>query len=390
MPDRIKVFHVITLLELGGAQRNTLHTVRNLDRTRFDPALVCGKGAVLDVEAAELRAPVHFVPALVRPVRPWKDAAALAGMVNIFRREKPDVVHTHSSKAGILGREAARLAGVPVIVQTFHGFGFTPGQSAPARAFYVALERRAAAFTTALIAVSEANRDLALSLGIGRLGQYHLIRSGVKLSDYLSLSRSRAPLPGVSLSPEHRLVATFGPFKPQKNLADFLEAAALVRRQCPEARFLMAGDGEGRAALEAERRRRGLEDAVFMPGWRKDVREILARADVFALTSRWEGLPRSLVEAMAAGVPPVVNDVDGCRDVVRDGANGFLVPPGRPDLTAERIVRLLKAPAKAEEMGRRARAAIGEEFDIDGMVRRQESLYEGLCAARRDIPSHNL
>lgn len=381
--EKIKVAHVITLLELGGAQQNTLHTMRRLDRSRFEPLLVCGRGAMLDPEAAALGAPVHFVPALVRPVHPLKDALALAALVRIFRRERPDVVHTHSSKAGILGRQAAALARVPVVVQTFHGFGFTPEQRPWTRGFYVALEKATAPFTDAFIAVSQANLEEAVARGIGRREQYHLIRSGVSLSDFLSLSRSDDPLPEAPLAPGHRLVTTVGPFKPQKNLEDFMEAAALVRRSCPEARFLIVGDGESRPALEASRRRLGLEDVVFLGGWRRDVPAVFRRTDVFAMTSLWEGLPRSLVEAMAAGLPPVVNAVDGCSDVVRDGENGFLVPPRRPDLTAERIVSLLKDPARAKALGARARASIGPEFDIDGMVRRQEVLYETLLAGRR-------
>jgi glycosyltransferase involved in cell wall biosynthesis len=380
---KIKVIHVITLLELGGAQQNTLHTVRTLDRSRFEPVLVCGRGAILDEEAAALGVPLHFIPSLVRPVRPWKDALAVLALARLFRREKPDVVHTHSSKAGILGRFAAALAGVPVVVQTFHGFGFTSEQRPWTRGFYVALERLAAPFTTAFIAVSRANLDEALARGIGSRDRFHLIHSGVRLADYRSLIRSREPLPGLPLSPEHVLVTTVGPFKPQKNLGDFLEAAAAVHRVFPGARFLVVGDGEGRGELEKKRRRLGLEDVVFLPGWRRDVPAILRRTDAFVLTSLWEGLPRALVEAMAAGLPSVVNAVDGCRDVVLEGRNGYLVPPRRPDLTAERIVALLRDRPRAELMGERARASIGDEFDIDGMVRAQEDLYEELLRIAR-------
>jgi glycosyltransferase involved in cell wall biosynthesis len=376
---RLKVAHVITLLELGGAQRNTLYTVGHLDKTRFDPVLVCGRGAILDEETSALGVPVRYVPSLGRTAHPWKDPLALAALVRIFRRERPDIVHTHSSKAGILGRLAARAAGVPVIVHTFHGFGFTPNQKRPIRGFYVLLERLAARVTTAFIAVSRANMEEALARGIGRRDRFHLIRSGIRLGDYRSLARDRDLTLGLRLAPGLPLVTTVGPFKPQKNLGDFLDAAALVQRERPDARFLIVGDGQGRPALEEKRRRLGLEKCVFMPGWRRDIPDILRRTAVFVLTSLWEGLPRSLVEAMAAGVPSVVNGVDGCLDVVRDGRNGFLAPPGRPDLTAAKILALLRDPAAAGLVGERARASIGDEFDMDGMVRAQEELYERLC-----------
>jgi glycosyltransferase involved in cell wall biosynthesis len=297
-------------------------------------------------------------------------------LVRIFRRERPDIVHTHSSKAGILGRLAARAAGVPVIVHTFHGFGFTPNQKRPVRGFYVLLERLVARVTTAFIAVSRANVEEALARGIGARDRFHLIRSGVRLGDYRALVRDREMTLGLRLAPGLPLITTVGPFKPQKNLGDFLEAAVLVRRERPDARFLIVGDGQGRSALEEQRRRSDLERCVFMPGWRWDIADILRRTEVFVLTSLWEGLPRALVEAMSAGVPSVVNDVDGCRDVIRDGRNGFLTPPGRPDLTAARILALLRDPAAAGLIGERARASIGDEFDLDGMVRAQEELYE--------------
>lgn len=378
MTRKIKVAHVVTSLELGGAQQNTLYTVKHLDRSRFEPFLVCGRGAILDAEASSVGAPVHFVPALVRSVVPWKDAAALAALTGLFRREKPDIVHTHSSKAGILGRQAAAWARVPAVVQTFHGFGFTPGQNPLARAFFAGLEKLVAPVTDAFIFVSRANLDEALGRGIGRPDKYHLIRSGVRLSDYRSIRRSPSAPEGLAVPAGRPLVVTIGPFKPQKNLGDFLKVAALVRRQVPEAVFLVVGDGRARPALEGEVRRLGLEGAVLLPGWRRDVPAVLARADVFAMTSLWEGLPRSLVEAMAAGLPSVANAVDGCRDIVADGKNGFLTPPGRPDLTAERIVRILKDPALARTLGAEARASIDDAFDIDAMVRAQEALYEGL------------
>jgi glycosyltransferase involved in cell wall biosynthesis len=376
---RLKVAHIVTRLELGGAQQNTLHTVRHLDRSRFDPLLICGRGALLDAEAIGLGCPVHFVPSLVRAVRPHRDLAALWRLTRLLRRERPDIVHTHSSKAGILGRLAARLAGVPVVVHTFHGFGFNREQSPWSRALFVASERFCARFATRLVAVSEANRREALALGVGRPEQYVLIRSGVKLSDFRRLERTRTAPERLALGPEDRLIVTVGPFKPQKNLVDFLRAAATVRAAFPAARFLIVGDGELRPRLEAEAARLGLTDALLLPGWRRDMPALLARADAFVLTSLWEGLPRSLVEAMSAALPCVANAVDGVTDVLKDGETGFLTAPHRPAETADRLLRILRDPALGRRLGEAARRSLGEDFDIDGMVRRQEALYAALA-----------
>lgn len=379
---QIKVAHVVTLLELGGAQQNTLHTVRHLDRRTFAPVLVCGRGGRLDVEATGVAAPLYFISGLRRPIHPFTDLLAVYQLWRLFRKLSPDIVHTHSSKAGIVGRWAAWLARVPLRIHTFHGFGFHPGQNVFLRAALVAVERWSARISTALIVVSRANREEALARGIGRPDQFHLIRSGVSLSTYRSIVPHRQAVAGLSLRPEDRLVTTIGPFKPQKHLRDFVRVAAAVGQYRKDVHFLVVGDGDGRALLEKEIRRRGVEHRVHLPGWRRDIPEILARTDVFCMTSLWEGLPRSLVEAMAAGLPCVVNAVDGCRDLIRDGENGFLIPPRHPLTTADRILRLLNDPSLAQTLGARARDTIGEEFDIDGMVRAQEELYRNLFANR--------
>lgn len=377
---RIKVAHIITRLEFGGAQQNTLHTVENLDPGRFDVILLVGRGGALDAAPQGKAYRCARVAGLVRSVRPWADLCALVHLWVLLRRERPDIVHTHSSKAGILGRLAAAWAGVPVVIHTFHGFGFHSEQPFWLRSVYVALERWMARLSTVLIAVSQANRAEALARGIGRPGQYRLIRSGVDLSLYNALARRRESPAGLGVLPHEKLILTIGPFKPQKNLRDFLRAAEIVADRVPEARFLIVGDGAGRAALEARIASTGLAGCVVLAGWRRDIPAILARADIFCMTSLWEGLPRALVEAMAAGLPCVVNAVDGCRDLVQDGVNGFLTPPKHPMATADRLLRLLADPEMAQRVGARARSSVGDEFNIHTMVRQQEALYASLAS----------
>jgi glycosyltransferase involved in cell wall biosynthesis len=372
---KIRVVHIVTQLELGGAQQNTLYTVEHLDRGRFEVTLLCGTGGYLDEEARRRNVSIRFLRHLVRPVSPVHDALAIPETVRILRQIRPHIVHTHSSKAGILGRWAARAAGVPVIIHTFHGFGFTPEQPALVRGFYKALEKLTARVTTGLVAVSQANQAEALAAGIGRPEKYRLIRSGVSLEVFQSLSRTSEAPAGLDIEPQHRLVTTVGPFKPQKNLGDFLAAAALVRSAMPESRFLVVGDGALRPFLEKRVRDLGLSDAVFLPGWRRDLPAILARTDVFVMTSLWEGLPRALVEALAAGIPAVANRVDGVADVIHDGENGCLVAPRQPAETAQRVLSLLKAPEAARRMGEKARQSISRDFDIGLMVKQQEKLY---------------
>jgi len=376
--NRTKVLHVVTKLELGGAQQNTLHTVSHLDPTRYDAVLVSGSGGILDPEVLGLGVRVVFVPSLVRPVRPWHDVRALWALYRLFKKEKPTIVHTHSSKAGVLGRWAAVWAKVPVLIHTFHGFGHHREQPRLVREFFVQIERFLARRTSQLITVSLANQREALQRGIGTAGQHVLIRSGVFVKAFQGVTKKSKDLPGLSIPPGHRLITTIGPFKPQKNLKDFLEAARLVLEKRSDVIFLVVGDGAGRPDLEQRIRRHRLNNRVFLTGWRRDIPDVLARTDIFCMTSLWEGLPRSLVEALCAGIPSVVNAVDGCTDLIVDGDNGFLVAPKQPHTTADRLLTLLENPTLFRQISDRARTTIGPDFDIDAMVKQQEALYQRL------------
>jgi glycosyltransferase involved in cell wall biosynthesis len=178
------------------------------------------------------------------------------------------------------------------------------------------------------------------------------------------------------------VVVSIGNLKPQKNAGDFVAAAAKAAARVPDARFVFLGDGPQKAALQAKAWALGAGDKILFLGWRRDGAQWLAASDVFALTSLWEGLPRALVEAMLSGLPSVCYATDGVVDVLRDGENGFLVPPGDVDAFAERLTRLLTDEALRRRMGAAAAASIGPEFDIDGMVRSQEDLYARLLNAR--------
>jgi glycosyltransferase involved in cell wall biosynthesis len=321
---------------------------------------------------------MFFISNLCRPIRPWRDLKALFELVRLLRIERPHIVHTHSSKAGVIGRLAAWLAGVPIRVHTVHGFGFNPAQPFWVRLIYVWLERLLALRTTTLVFVSNANRNEAVARRIGNPEKQALIRAAVHLEDHLSLVHTRAAPEKIFLSPDDRLVITVGPFKPQKNLLDFVRAAQKAVQRCERVRFLVVGDGVGRNELESEIACLNLSDKIILAGWRSDVPNLLARADIFCMTSLWEGLPMALVEAMAAGLPCVVNAVDGCRDVVENGVTGFLTQPGNHQETADKIIYLLDHPEEARALGQRARESVGPEFACARMIEQHETLYERL------------
>ena len=378
------VCHIITKLELGGAQQNTLFTVAHLDPAKFRPILITGEPGLLDDDARKLAGvEFHQIPSLVREIRPLADLRALFALTRLLRRIKPAIVHTHSSKAGILGRAAARLAGVPVIIHSIHGFGFTRFQTLPDRRTLMALECLAAKITTRFFAVSEANRRLGVELGFFPDDRCVVIRSGVDVAAIRKTGvDTTAKKRELGLEPGRPVVGMVAPMKPQKAPLDFVRVAAKVAAKKPETQFLFVGDGDLREAMEAEIARLDLTKSFRLAGWRRDVPAVMRCLDVFVLTSLWEGLPRVYLEALASGVPVVGTRVDGAAEVVRDGVNGYLLAPGDVQGLADRVLSLLANPTLAADMGRRGEA-LPQEFDIHDMVRRQEEEYDRLLAGLR-------
>ncbi|OGR44709.1 MAG: hypothetical protein A2X35_05255 [Elusimicrobia bacterium GWA2_61_42] len=376
----VKVAHIITRLDFGGAQANTLYTVSALDKQRFDAVVVAGPGGLLDEKAEPARL-VHAAR-LGREILPFKDLAALFQLRGLLKKLGPAVAHTHSSKAGILGRLAAASAGVPVIVHTFHGFGFHPRQNFLKRGLFILLEKFCALFSDALVFVSKANMETARAAGIGDPARYRLIRSGVKLTGYPAPVDRAAKRAEFGFSPENVLVLSIGNAKPQKNPWEFLEAAGRVSAKNGNARFIFAGGGEELDGLRAAAAARGLAGTCLFTGWREDSAELLAAADIFALTSLWEGLPRSLVEAFKTGLPAVCYRTDGVTDILHSGENGFCVPQGDLDAFCGALSRLTEDPALRARLAAGAAATDLAEFDIDFMVRQQETLYAELLAKK--------
>ena len=375
--EPIRVAHVITMMELGGAQDNTLHTVTHLDPARYQTFLLAGPGGLLEAEArTALGERYQTVPDLRRPIHPLRDLRAYRQLRRALAAIRPQVVHTHSSKAGLLGRLAAARERVPVIVHSIHGFGFHPDQPRLLRGALIAAERLAARTATHYVAVSEANRRQGRRLGLFNGATASVIRSGVLLDRFRHPPEGPAARRALGLPAAAPVVGTVACFKPQKAPLDFVATAARVAAAVPGVQFLVAGDGVLRPQVEAAIRRARVP-GVRLLGWRRDVPRLLAAMDVFCLTSRWEGLPRAVIEARAAGVPVVATDVDGVREAVREGVDGYLAPPGHVGALAAKVVHLLTTPGLREKMGTDARHGLAG-WDIHDMVRQQAALYDRL------------
>ncbi len=372
--DRIRVAHVITRMIVGGAQETVLLAAALADRSRFEPLVVCGpqtgSEGSLHEEVRRRGVELVVVPELVRQVSPAKDAMAVAALARLFRERQVDVVHTNSSKAGIVGRVAAKAVRVPRVVHTVHGWPFHDRQGAASAKAWRFLERRTAPIAEHLVVVADSDRTKGLAAGIGRPEQYELIRSGLELDAYRADPVARAEVRrSLGISADAQVIGAINRLSPQKDPLLLLEAVLPVLAARPEARLVLVGDGP----LRGEVARRATNQVV-MTGLRTDVPRLLAAMDVFVLASQWEGLPRTVLQAMATGVPVVATDADGIGEVVVDGVTGRLVPRGDATALGRAVAETLDQPG---ELASRARARLAE-FDATAMVRRLEELYTGV------------
>jgi len=384
--SRPRIVHLITRLELGGAQQNTLYCAEHHDRSRFDVGLWAGAGGLLDPAAHRLSdLDVRILPWLVHPIAPARDAAAVARLASML--VDVDLLHTHSSKAGILGRAAARLAGVPVVVHTVHGWSFNDVQPPATRRTYLEAERAMARLTDRIVCVSRADRNRGLDAGIGHRSQYRILRSGIDPTLYRAAPGARDRVrASLGVGPDELVVGSIANFKPQKGPLDFVEAARLARLQNPRLRFVFVGDGELRTEVERAVAGASLGTAFQLLGWRDDVADLLAAMDVFLLTSLFEGLPRVVLQAVAASVPVVATDTGGVGEVLVDGKTGRLVPPANPAAAAAAVVALAGDPGLRRRLADAATAVLGTEFDIRRMVRDLEAVYDELLGRAAVTP----
>ena len=375
--NKIKVAVIITKLELGGAQKVAISICEKLDKNKFETVLICGRGGILDEETKN-KIRIIFVNDLVREISPLKDLKSLFSIYKILKQEKPFIVHTHSSKAGIIGRLAAKLCGIKNIIHTIHGFSFNDTQSFFKKNLYVFLEKLGAKVSKYLIPVSTENIIKGLKNNIGKKEQYHYIRLGIDIDDFKNFNKIPSLKKELNINDTDILVTTIGPFKPQKNLPDFIKIAKNISEKNKNFKFVIVGDGALRSYFEKLIIKYNISNNIFLTGWRRDISNILNSSDIFVMTSLWEGLPISTIEAMCCGLPPIVNDVDGQREIVKDKINGFLITPHDIKASEEKIILLANDIKLKKEMSLNAKNSIDYTFSIEYMIKKHEELYLSL------------
>jgi glycosyltransferase involved in cell wall biosynthesis len=380
----MRIVHIITRLIVGGAQENTLLSCEGQHRRGHDVTLITGppigpEGSLLE-RAQNFGYRVELIDAMRRSILPGKDARTYRQLVRRLRELQPDVVHTHSSKAGIIGRWAARSAGVPMIVHTIHGLAFTASTHPSVNALYMLLERRTAPITTRIVCVADAMRDQSLAAGIGRREQYVTVYSGMETAPFLSPPVDRAEVRRqLGLTDDQIAVGTIARLFELKGHDDLLDLAPRLCGKYPNLRFLWIGDGILRSQFEKRIEQMQLTDRFILTGLVPPSRipELANAMDIVVHPSRREGLARALPQGSLAAKPVVTYDIDGAKEGVLDGKTGFVLPPFDRQRLADAMEKLLAdAPLRAE-MGAAGREFALGRFGTDAMVDALEEVYKG-------------
>lgn len=378
-----KVLHIITRLDKGGSAENTFLTITGLNQINYSVTLLSGPGAPPDQErrrqVEEYGIQYIYIPKLVRNIHFINDLKALIKIYNFLRREKFDIVHTHTSKAGLLGRLAAKIARVPIIIHTPHGHVFFGYFGRFKTKIFMLLEKLASRMTDIIITLTNSEKEDYIKYGIAPEHKLTVINSGVDLNRFMQRASEEAQNFKIELGiPEKSsIVGTVGRLVPVKGLKFLIKAAKLVIQKFPDTFFILAGDGHLKQNLKKQASELGIEKNIIFLGWRDDVARIISTYDIFALPSLNEGMGRVLVEAMALGKPIVASDIGGIPDLVTHERNGFLVPAKNPEQLANYIQILLENEEQREKMGHEGKK-IAVNFSKEIMVERIAELYREL------------
>ena len=375
MNTKIKVLHVITHLPIGGAQDNTLYTVELLDKKKYDISLCCNLDGELVERAKKVEdIKIFDIPFLCREVTPYNDLRAFLSLYKLVKKENFDIIHTHSSKAGLLARLAAKLNETPVIIHTIHGFAFNDFMNVFKKNFFIYVEKILARWTDVLITVSNLNKKKIVDLNIAEEKNIKNIYSGIDLKLFNN-KRNYEFRKELNLDVDKLLIGSVGRLSHQKDPITMINAFDIVSKKFPDAHLVLVGDGGLKEKIIEKIDQLKLNNRIHLTGNKNNPWDVYHSLDLFIMSSIYEGLGRSITEALSCGVPVVCTAVEGVPEIIKDDITGILVPPKDSNKLADGIIRSLidmeSAKIKAEE-GRRF---VQDNFDVNKMVKDIDALY---------------
>ncbi len=381
MPNKkkIKIAHLQLLPLLSGVQRVTLDEVTHLNRSLFDLYVICKEAGPLTQALEKAEIPFFCLPELVREISTIEDFQAFWKLVRLFQKEKFDILHTHSSKTGILGRMAGKLAGVPVVMHTVHGFAFPEAKNIFLKAFYFLMEWVGARVTDRLILLNQHDYEIAKKyLGLPE-SKLRLIPNGIDTLRYSPASREirkRIRRKYFGIGDKEIAIGMVGRLWPQKNPECFVKTAIqLLQTGNKTSRFFLIGDGEERQNLENLIKNSGFMKEIQILGWKNNINDLLRGLDIFVLPSRWEGMSLAVLEAMATSVPVLVSDIPGNQDFVEEDVTGYLFNIKKETVFLKKLSLLLAKPFLRKRMGRQGREKIKEDHSLALRLNKMEPLY---------------
>lgn len=378
-------------MHVGGAQDNTLLTVERHDRKKFNVTLMCSaEGAWVDRAKSIPDLKIVFVDKLTRPIHPVSDVLAFFQIYRHLKHEKYDIVHTHSSKPGFLGRIAAKLANVPVVVHTIHGFPFHDFMLPVLRRFFIFLEKKCARLSDKLITVSKLNLKKTLDLGIAPKDKLVNIYSGIDFRNFDHKIDGNEIRNALAIPQNSLVVGIIGRLSKQKSPWNLVKAAPLVLKKHPNTIFVSVGNGELQKEMYALAEKLKLGKQFKFLGFREDIANLLHIFDVYTLPSQWEGLGRSLTEAMYMKKAVIASAVEGVPELVEHGKTGLLVPPNDPEKLAESICQLLGDTLLRNNLGKKAHFKVKDIFEADKMVVDIEKLYFECLIGKKTIAGNRV
>lgn len=356
------ILYIITKPEIGGAQGNVYDLISNFQKD-YEVHLLTATHGQLTEKVIALGVKVHIIPNLTRSINLLEDFLAVKQCISLIKIIKPDVIHAHSSKAGVVARLAGVICSIPTVF-TAHGWGFTPGTPKLRRAVALIAEKLLAPLATKLICVSHSDRQLALSLGVGSENSLVVVRHGINNISVITSIPAQQP-------PRLIMVARFNEQKDQTTLLK-----AIVKLKDYNFHLDLVGSGVSLESCKTLAQTLGIIDKVSFLGDRKDIPKLLAKSQIFVLSTHYEGLPISILEAMRAGLPVVATSVNGIPEEIEDGNTGLLVPPRDVEALVSALSKLIQSPEIRQQMGENGREKFLQEFTVERMINETRAIYE--------------